>query len=230
MNFFSKIFLALSLVGTASVVPFLDILSFLFKTVDPKFIQTVNITKCFLSIILGLFAVGFSQLFIRWSKLNGFAGSIPNHLTALGILGTFVGIFLGLYNFKVGNLQTSIPCLLEGMKLAFTTSIAGLTTSTLLRVSHSVVISISDKPDPFYPPPNPEDSETVVVFPGFEDLKTISQYGFSELSNKLKTIISELEKNNIKSIKFEDINKISSKLDEVNKISSKLDEIVQKIK
>jgi hypothetical protein len=137
--------------------------------------------------------VGLSQLFLRWwSKLRGFAASIPGHLTALGILGTFVGIFCGLYKFDVTNLRESIPHLLEGMKLAFTTSIAGLGTSTLLRVTHSIVISITGS-DPWGPISGDDEGGTVVVVPGFREYVLSSVLGFTTLLEKLDKIYEALK-------------------------------------
>lgn len=104
-----------------------------------------------LKLILGLFLLGMVQLFVKWEWARRFSGQIPSHLTALGILGTFIGIFVGLYNFEVDRLDLAVPLLLEGMKLAFSTSIAGLAASTVLRVSHSIAISIHDSDDPFKP-------------------------------------------------------------------------------
>ncbi|MCX7983497.1 MAG: hypothetical protein N3A63_01140 [Bacteroidetes bacterium] len=53
--------------------------------------------------------------------------------TMLGILGTFGGIFIGLLGFNVHDIARSVPQLLEGLKTAFMTSIAGMVTSLLLK-------------------------------------------------------------------------------------------------
>jgi hypothetical protein len=55
---------------------------------------------------------------------------------ALGMLGTFGGIFVGLWDFNPSQLGNSIPQLLEGMKVAFLTSIAGLMSSVILKFSN----------------------------------------------------------------------------------------------
>lgn len=55
--------------------------------------------------------------------------SIPTIFTTLGILGTFVGIYVGLMGFDVAHITDSIPILLEGLKTAFITSIVGLIAS-----------------------------------------------------------------------------------------------------
>ena len=51
---------------------------------------------------------------------------LPTILSSLGILGTFMGIAIGLYSFDVNNIDKSVPTLLEGLKLAFVSSIAGI--------------------------------------------------------------------------------------------------------
>lgn len=53
--------------------------------------------------------------------------------TVLGILGTFIGIFLGLQNFDTNNIEHSVPPLLAGLKTAFLTSIIGITATLLTR-------------------------------------------------------------------------------------------------
>jgi len=47
-------------------------------------------------------------------------------MTAVGILGTFVGIVIALVDFNTQQVEKSIPTLLEGLKLAFVTSVTGL--------------------------------------------------------------------------------------------------------
>ena len=51
---------------------------------------------------------------------------IPTFMTSLGILGTFLGIVIGLIKFDTNNIDQSIPYLLEGLKTAFLTSIIGM--------------------------------------------------------------------------------------------------------
>ena len=51
---------------------------------------------------------------------------IPSAISTLGVLFTFFGIAYGLYFFNPANLTQSIPNLLEGLKTAFFTSLAGM--------------------------------------------------------------------------------------------------------
>ena len=62
----------------------------------------------------------------RWIEM------IPSAVSTLGVLGTFIGITLGLICFDTSNLNDSIPDLLEGLKTAFFTSLAGMFGSLIL--------------------------------------------------------------------------------------------------
>lgn len=57
---------------------------------------------------------------------------IPSAVSTLGVLGTFLGITLGLICFDTQDLTTSIPELLQGLKTAFFTSLAGMIGSLIL--------------------------------------------------------------------------------------------------
>ncbi len=58
---------------------------------------------------------------------------VANYASTMGVLGTFVGIFAGLSDFDVADIQSSIPVLLEGLKTAFVTSIVGMIVSILVK-------------------------------------------------------------------------------------------------
>ncbi|MDC9723800.1 MAG: MotA/TolQ/ExbB proton channel family protein [Urechidicola sp.] len=60
--------------------------------------------------------------------------SIPSVFTTIGVLGTFGGIYFGLRQFNVENIDESIPVLLDGMKVAFLTSILGISASIIFRM------------------------------------------------------------------------------------------------
>lgn len=67
----------------------------------------------------------------RFSILHG-----PEILTTLGILGCFLGIALALLEFNSNNLTHSVPALLEGIKMAFWSSVAGISGALIIRVKH----------------------------------------------------------------------------------------------
>jgi methyl-accepting chemotaxis protein len=55
-------------------------------------------------------------------------------IISIGVLGTFVGIFLGLQDFDPNNMKNSIYLILAGLKTAFVTSIFGMIASVLLSI------------------------------------------------------------------------------------------------
>lgn len=83
--------------------------------------------------MLGLFIYSCVKIFLR-PKENT---TIPNLIAAIGIIGTFAGIFMGLLDFDTTKLDDSIPKLLDGMKTAFATSLIGLVLSNILKCIQS---------------------------------------------------------------------------------------------
>ena len=62
---------------------------------------------------------------------------IPSLLTSLGILGTFIGLMRGLTGLDMTDsvsLMNGIPVLLDGMKTAFATSVAGVSCSLIFNM------------------------------------------------------------------------------------------------
>ncbi|WP_133622661.1 type II Zorya anti-phage system protein ZorA2 [Erwinia sp. LJJL01] len=91
----------------------------LFHSVD-----SMLVTNIFIWAVILIFA------FAWWcdyknihSKFREYA---PTLMGALGILGTFIGIIIGLLDFNTESIDTSIPVLLGGLKTAFITSIVGM--------------------------------------------------------------------------------------------------------
>ena len=76
--------------------------------------------------ILIFSALGFGIYAHRINKYGPIRQYIPTFMTSLGILGTFLGIVIGLIEFDTNNIDHSIPFLLEGLKTAFLTSIVGM--------------------------------------------------------------------------------------------------------
>ena len=81
-------------------------------------------------IVIGLFVFGVLWLKKGWYTYTNTAASI---LTIIGVFGTFLGIFIGLQAFNDANIETSIPPLLEGLKLAFLTSLVGILWAIILK-------------------------------------------------------------------------------------------------
>ena len=57
-----------------------------------------------------------------------------NEIVSLGVLGTFIGISIGLYHFDVTHIKESMPILLSGLKTAFITSGVGIFFSIVLSI------------------------------------------------------------------------------------------------
>ena len=70
---------------------------------------------------------------------------LPSLISTLGVLGTFLGITIGLLNFNSKNLDASIPLLLDGLKTAFFTSLAGMVGSLFLSRTVSRIYDNLDK-------------------------------------------------------------------------------------
>ena len=95
------------------------------------------ITWICLAIILVAFIVCFVlvQKFINSDKLvenRRIVEYFPTFISTLGVLGTFFGITMGLVAFDTTDLDKSIPGLLDGLKTAFFTSLAGMIGSMIL--------------------------------------------------------------------------------------------------
>ncbi len=60
----------------------------------------------------------------------------PTVLTMIGIFGCFLGISLGLMNFNTGDIQGSVPELLNGIKTAFWASVVGVGGALLIKARH----------------------------------------------------------------------------------------------
>ncbi|HAI70355.1 MAG TPA: hypothetical protein DCM38_13085 [Gammaproteobacteria bacterium] len=73
----------------------------------------------------------FIALYKRGSR---FAEMAPTWLTSLGILGTFMGIGIGLSVFEGQDIQNSIPRLFNGLAMAFITGVVGIFLALLLKL------------------------------------------------------------------------------------------------
>ncbi|MBW2138125.1 MAG: MotA/TolQ/ExbB proton channel family protein [Deltaproteobacteria bacterium] len=76
-------------------------------------------------IIIIAFAVMLFVFAYFWRAFS-LTQSAASIVTVIGILGTFVGIAYGLYEFNPAEIEISIPNLLAGLKIAFVTSILGI--------------------------------------------------------------------------------------------------------
>ena len=57
-----------------------------------------------------------------------------SQIVSVGVLGTFVGIFIGLQGFNPEDIMNSVNKILVGLKTAFFTSIVGMSVATVLSI------------------------------------------------------------------------------------------------
>lgn len=103
------------------------------------------VTELFLWLLLALFAV--SAYWRHKGRHRTLTTHAPALLASLGILGTFVGIVVGLLDFDPQQLDASIEGLLEGLKTAFISSIAGIAASLVFRGVEPFLITETDAAD-----------------------------------------------------------------------------------
>lgn len=73
---------------------------------------------------------------------------LPGTLTGLGILGTFIGLILGINTIGFGSVDAaleSVQGLLKGINIAFYTSISGVILSILFNISYSILRNIMNR-------------------------------------------------------------------------------------
>ncbi|MDX9861632.1 MAG: hypothetical protein RBS99_12025 [Rhodospirillales bacterium] len=99
-----------------------------------------EISGLFALVILAVLSLGLiARFFPQSHRLEFVEGAAPTMMTTLGVLGTFAGIYLGLLDFNVSDIDTSVPKLLEGLKIAFSTSIVGMGSAVVLRLFQTVL-------------------------------------------------------------------------------------------
>ena len=64
-----------------------------------------------------------------------------SQIVSVGVLGTFVGIFIGLQGFNPEDIMNSVNDILSGLKTAFFTSIVGMSVALIL----SIIQTLKDK-------------------------------------------------------------------------------------
>ena len=95
-------------------------------------LSATTITEIFLWLLVAGFLTG--MVLSRAGRGVRFVREVPTLLTSLGILGTFVGIVVGLLHFDPLDIDSSIPALLAGLKTAFITSLGGMGGAILFKI------------------------------------------------------------------------------------------------
>ena len=148
----------------------------------------------FATFIFALFSIALFRHFTsRRDRPSLIASASPALLTTIGVLGTFVGIFIGLVNFDVGNIDKSVPLLLEGMKVAFVTSILGMGSAVFLRVTYAAVprkaLAESVGPEEIYS-----------VLTDIRDGQNTTREGFENLTSEFRQFAETMAEDNSKAL------------------------------
>jgi chromosome segregation ATPase len=99
-----------------------------------------NEVTLFFSVIIGaVFLLAISCLLTNKGNRFALCHEAPTIMTSVGVLGTFVGIFLGLMDFNVNRIDQSVPVLLAGLKVAFVTSILGMVASITFKLLQGLI-------------------------------------------------------------------------------------------
>lgn len=119
-------------------------------------------------------------LIILWRSKGWYAhtNTAASILTVVGVLGTFIGIYIGLQEFNPRALEDSIPDLLDGLKIAFRTSIVGIGSALLLKgIISPLVQTFQNKGD--------QDPIDEAINKFILALKDVETSGENNLSSKL---------------------------------------------
>ena len=117
-----------------------------------------------------------------WQTHTNTASSI---LTIVGVLGTFIGIYLGLREFDAVDLQNSISHLLDGLKHAFSTSIVGIGSSLLLKGIISPFVQMRQ---------GQKEQDPIEKF--IQEWQTVETSGDGKLSAQLESLIEVIKNEN----------------------------------
>ena len=94
--------------------------------------QANDVAKIFSLAIIVAF---FWFLYLQYKRPgHDFRSEASTILTSLGVTGTFVGILVALQNFDLDQMSSSIGQMLDGLKIAFVTSVLGISFSVLFQI------------------------------------------------------------------------------------------------
>lgn len=86
-------------------------------------------------LVTAIFIFFILRILFRFKQEKDYTNEpiLGNIASTIGVLGTFIGITMGLLKFDPNNITQSVPQLLDGMKIAFLTSIAGMLASIIMK-------------------------------------------------------------------------------------------------
>ena len=97
--------------------------------------ENASATSSLLDVLLDPINIIFVIIIFILGFLDHKTGKdLKSQIVSIGVLGTFVGIFIGLQAFNPSDIVNSVNEILVGLKTAFFTSIVGMSVSTILSV------------------------------------------------------------------------------------------------
>jgi len=93
---------------------------------SPSSIKDILFDPINLVFVIIIFILG---IFDQFSKKD-----FKSQIVSVGVLGTFVGIFIGLQGFDPEDIINSVNKILSGLKTAFFTSIVGMSVALILSI------------------------------------------------------------------------------------------------
>ncbi|MCK5818255.1 MAG: hypothetical protein KAH18_03170 [Psychromonas sp.] len=200
-----------------------------------KSIDAHTVTNLFILLIVGIFIISIILDFHGNNRV--LTHQTPNLLTSLGILGTFVGIVIGLLYFDPSHIDQSIELLLNGLQTAFITSLVGMAASIAYRILTATSIFKKNRITDEIIDVQPKDILNAIVNQG-EHLaqlkKAISSDNDSSLTAQIKLLRSDVNDNNKQ--QQQSFKKFSEQLwkslDEFSKMLAKsaTDQVIQALK
>ena len=85
-----------------------------------------DIVTLYICLLISLITGTNISYSVNLKHVSSLMAYMPVLTATMGVLGTFIGIYMGLHSFDVNNISVSVPGLLERMKTAFLTSIVGM--------------------------------------------------------------------------------------------------------
>lgn len=204
------------------------ILSYNFKKIIGFSLPVSDIIIYLIMIVIVFFKV------IKYNKLDNKEkrNFYINLLPILGVIGTFLGICLGLANFNSNEIESSVPQLLQGLKTAFWTSFIGTSWAVFLNIRYSS----KDRED------NEEDEISLLKLQ-IEELKKLNNsfYNLVEENKIEKNSLYQLNKEMLENIKannsrkenllqLENLKNIKDEIILLNQKQDSRDEILNSLK
>ena len=217
----SKLFQLINKIIEFTLVPFLFFLPFLFwndfrnELINVDYIGQLIISgeedKFVGFYLIFLYLLTFFGVWLPFvtqnKKVLNFTTYLPSLLPALGLVGTFLGIFKGLGESDSGNIDLSLPILLDGLKLAFSTSIVGMVGSAIVKlisfVQPEIVQEDTISEEDFYAQFKNQNENLLKIEKGIRDMEIkltefTSSLGESTVEQLVKAIESVIKDFNSK--------------------------------